>query len=1149
MNASIIASILCRLFTILSLFIHVESNSSLIEFSSETSIAERSSTNRERRMNECASNQSTVRIELKIDNYYDKIDTEWRVADTSTNEVFCEVDLVNYEGSEIVDRCCLNEESLTSCFQFTISDTYYDDGFYYGGYIRLYYKDALILESIEEGQNNFGSSLSITFGDGCPSAQPSIRETPSPSSFPSLSMLPTISLQPSPSPTKSNQPSSHPTISLKPSPSPSMSPTTSTMPSISAQTDEITIFSEKDRYERRFFPKDIDSSDTINLNDVLVPDCSSNHNFTGCIYIPKSTPTKTPYWAGRLYQQTPSCNIRTKECTLGIPMSQPSLLFDETTDDETKSSYLQPINLFQQNENEEILTAIKDSSSTTNAIAVADLNNDGYLDIIVGNQNDHSYVYISNRNSTFTEFTLPQTRNIVVQSIAVADLNNDRKIDIIIGTFNDVNSIFFNQFEDDVIQWEKNDIDESKEDTRSIAVADINHDGMIDIIVGNFGSSNKIYKNQGNQFGTDIQTLPGDNRDRTQAIAVADVNSDNQIDIIVGNNGQNFLLLQDDRGNFNDLIPLSGNDHNTNTVAMGDLNADGHVDIVLGNDGTPNQILINDGLGDFQSIQDLPGDGTTNTASISLADIDNDGYLDIVVGNDVGQNNQLLLNDSTGEFRNPFDLPGENLGTNSIAAGDLDRNGMIEIISANSDAQNEVLWNKITDGYHNAEAVDLISDLTSTFSVSVGDVDGDGKLDIFFGNNDKKNKLLINNGDGSFHEMDGFPSAPNPRTSTSIMVDIDKDGDVDIVYDSVTRQIELAINMGNGMFERKILQHDFKTVSIAAADVDNDGDVDIILGIKDGNKVLMNQGDSMNFVSKNLPGIARTRSIAVADVNNDGLVDIIVGNDDDDNELLLNSGDGEFNEQSLPGGKMKTQVVALSDMNNDGFVDIIIGNLNGQANQLLLNLGTTDGNFADSVVLGGESDKTYAIAVADLDNDGMNDIIVGNKGSKNLILLNKEGTFQSQNLPGGLSNTRSIIAADLNNDGMLDIISGNDGRSHLVPYSGCSEDGAQVHQNSWCYKCPSFMGRHQSKCRECMPDFVQEIGRGEQCNQQCPFMEQRLLGQNKCTLCANGTSYNSQIQRVEADPSTWNMSRCELCELGTYARTELSIADTCIKCR
>jgi hypothetical protein len=211
------------------------------------------------------------------------------------------------------------------------------------------------------------------------------------------------------------------------------------------------------------------------------------------------------------------------------------------------------------------------------------------------------------------------------------------------------------------------------------------------------------------------------------------------------------------------------------------------------------------------------------------------------------------------------------------------------------------------------------------------------------------------------------------------------------------------------------------------------------------------------------------------------------------------------------------------------------------------------------VDLPGGASLSYSIAVADMNNDGMLDIVIGNYNQKNQLLINSgDGTFSEdvEDLPGGALSTWSIAVADMNNDGMLDIVIGNsDQKNQLVPYSSCPNGGARLHSRSWCFRCPSFMGKETSICRECIPDTQQKSrSKEEQCaigieDGACPLGEQRKLGEDTCSKCRDGTYFNSTMLRYVSDPSTWDSDRCRECPIGQYATQNNVTVDVCLKCQ
>jgi len=130
----------------------------------------------------------------------------------------------------------------------------------------------------------------------------------------------------------------------------------------------------------------------------------------------------------------------------------------------------------------------------------------------------------------------------------------------------------------------------------------------------------------------------------------------------------------------------------------------------------------------------------------------------------------------------------------------------------------------------------------------------------------------------------------------------------------------------------------------------------------------------------------------------------------------------------------------------------------------------------------GDDYETWDIAIGDVDGDGHYDLLFGNYNALNQLLLNRgDGTFKeaANMIPSDTLATRTLAFADFNNDGQLDIVIGNlNQRNQLLLFSECLDGGAPLHESSWCFPCPSFMGRSTDAgllaCRECLPDHIQD---------------------------------------------------------------------------
>jgi len=586
----------------------------------------------------------------------------------------------------------------------------------------------------------------------------------------------------------------------------------------------------------------------------------------------------------------------------------------------------------------------------------------------------------------------------------------------------------------------------------SVRAADLNGDGRSDLVVSDTAEErvHVLLATGDASFGAAVTLLGAPSVNGTGALALGDLDNDGDVDIVSPQVGTRTVCVYRNNG-LGGFSPRENYpaDFTPWAAAIGDFTGDGLPDIAVANNyligapfGTNGTVTLLRNIGaaftvhatlamptnsgPFGVMRPMPRD-------LALNDVDHDGDLDLIVSSDVSQRLDLFRN-SGGAF-GPAQMlaSGFYLGcrANRVVCTDLDGDGWDDLV-----------WSDVE-----AHAITVLRNNAGTFEIQAGfsagshtgagiasaDFTGDGLADIVSSNGTSRTfSVLVNQGGFRFDAARRYRPAQYP--AQTLLGDFTGDGLTDMAFmlqtQTAVQGVGVFAGLGDARFAAAPILTNNPLISgqLHTRDVNHDGRLDIIELVGRCN-VLLGNGDGTFQPRIVNPPIVLLRNV-ITDVNRDSHLDLVWISPGHPGQLYRSLGDGagHFGPTVMVGEvPAEDEAIWFGDLNADGAPEIFTGHRQGLAipgGVFSVYPNSGDGTFGTRedrfIVAQPLSPAIGAIACADFDQDGDNDVVVSAMG---LRLYRNPGDGALPQVPELVSPASASIltAADIDRDGVTDL--------------------------------------------------------------------------------------------------------------------------------
>lgn len=342
------------------------------------------------------------------------------------------------------------------------------------------------------------------------------------------------------------------------------------------------------------------------------------------------------------------------------------------------------------------------------------------------------------------------------------------------------------------------------DDSYGVVFRDLNNDQLADLYVVRFRNLNRLFINQGQgkpfedrtiESGLGGNLMPRGEQNLELGASSVDFDNNGWPDILIAGWGVASSLFYHNRNlhfSLKSLNAIANTSLDANAGIWADVNKDGWLDLFITDEHSINHLLINKGFGKFRAgNQEFAIDSTQSTSQgAAFGDVDGDGFSDLYICNWFVPD--VLLKNVEGKYFQRVRLPiphlTDSLNSNSVTFGDIDNDGDLDMMVTDRQGSSRLYRNDISVG----DSLWRFTDITQNAGIQnrypaygsiIADLNNDGWQDIFF-TNIGPNLIYLNKGDGQFYlaysEPFPFISMKKKYSTGSAVADYDNDGDLDL---------------------------------------------------------------------------------------------------------------------------------------------------------------------------------------------------------------------------------------------------------------------------------------------------------------------------------------------------------------------------------